>query len=566
MSLHPLVAKGRQAFESGDVPAALSLAEMRLKDQADDADALQLKAYGLRARGDIAGAEAVFRQAAAADPASAWALTELTELLHGTGRTSEAEDAARAALTARPDDAQVHLQLAVILGEKDDLPAAEFHNRRALALAGPHPQILVNLALTLYNQGKLDEAEKRLLQAHAARKDAMTMAHLSRVYEAKRDMANAFLWLERAETAGRHAGEDFTLLRALYLGNTGREQEALNLIDRQPSEKSGAAQLDRARLLDKLGRPDEAWPALIAAKAQLSRETGRIYAADQVAAEFDALKSFFTSARMARLPKANRRGHTPQPVFILGFPRSGTTLIEQVLSAHQDISAGGELPFVHEWQAVIGRLLPGDLPFPGKLALAEAFDYHHLAGLLRDYYFGRAETYGLMAEARPLFTDKMPLNEAYLPLIRLAFPEAAIIRMVRHPLDVALSMLSHNLTHGYNSGYAIETIVAHMKAMQALTAHYDAILDRPALILKYEDFVADQEGQTRRLLDHAGVAFDPATLRFHDNRRHAPTPSYAQVTKPLNDRSVGRWRAYEKQLQPYMADIAPVIAALGYPA
>ncbi len=565
MSPHPLVLQGRQAFESGDLPAALSLAEMRLQGAPADSDALQLKAFALRARGDTAGAETVMRQAIRFDARSPWAHNDLTELLHADGRKKAAETAAREALVAHPEDAQAHLQLGVILGEKDDLPAAEFHNRRALALAGPHPQILVNLALTLYNQGRVAEAEPWLQQAHAAQPgDAMTMAHLSRVYEAKRDMAQAFLWLERAERAGQHTGEDFTLLRALYLGNAGREQEALNLIDRSPGAKGGPAQLDRARLLDKLGRHDEAWPAMVAAKAQLARDMGLGYDAGAVAAEFAALKRFFTRETLARLPCAAPRPHAPQPIFILGFPRSGTTLIEQMLASHPEVSAGGELPFVHEWQDVITQALPGDSPFSDRLAQAEAFDFHHLAGALRDHYLGRAEAYGLLRAATPFFTDKMPLNDVYLPLIRLAFPEAPVLRMIRHPLDVAVSMLSHNLTHGYNSGYHIDTVIAHMRAMQDLNAHYDDALDHPVLAVKYEDFVADQDGQTRRILSHIGLAFDPATLRFHDNRRHAPTPSYAQVTKPLNDRSVGRWKAYQKHLAPCMADIAPVVAALGY--
>ena len=561
---HPLILRGREAFQTGHSALALRLAETRLDEAPDDADALQLKVYAQRAHGDADGAEATLRRAIAADPASDWALNDLTELLHAAGRRSEAETAARAALAARPGDAQAHLQLAVILGEKDDLPAAEFHNRRALAIAGPHPQILVNLALALYNQGKLDEAERLLLQALSAQPAATIMAHLSRVYEAKRDTANAFLWLERAEAAGRRTAEDFTLLRALYLGNAGREQEALDLIDRSPQARAGPAMLDRARLLDRLGRHDEAWPALIAAKAQLAQEMGLAYDADAVQAEFAALKEFFTRDTLARLPRAARRVELPQPVFILGFPRSGTTLIEQVLTAHPQISAGGELPFVHEWQALIAERLSDAQPFRHPAALIEAFEAHDLSGALRDHYLGRAEAYGLIQNGRPFFTDKMPLNEVWLPLIRLAFPEAAIIRMVRHPLDVALSMLSHNLTHGYNSGYRPETIIAHMAAMQDLTRHYDTLPGTPVLTLKYEDFVADQEGRTRQLLDHVGVAFDPATLRFHDNRRHAPTPSYAQVTQPLNDRSVGRWKAYRTQFEPYMAAIAPVIAALGY--
>jgi Flp pilus assembly protein TadD len=559
---HPLVQKGRQAVQAGDLTGALSLSEMRLKESPDDIPALELKAVTLHRRGDLDGAETAYRRALAIDPASdLW--NDLTQMLYAVGKAKAAETAAREAVLARPDDGQAHLQLAVILGEKDDLPAAEFHNRRALALAGPHPQILTNLALSLYNQGRLDEAGPLLLQAHhAAPAVAMIMAHLSRVFEAKRDMANAWLWLERAETAGRRSGEDFSLLRALYLGNAGQAQQALDLIERAGSNIAAPARLDRARLLDKLGRHDEAWPALVDAKARLARDMNATYDTAKVAAEFSAMKAFFTADMLARLPKASVRKDAARPVFITGFPRSGTTMIEQMLNAHPAIAAGGELPFVSEWPALIGELLPSTRPFPQKLAHVQTFDFHHIPGVLRDYYLGRAEVYGISHGG--LFTDKMPLNDVFLPLIRLAFPAAAVIRMVRHPLDVAVSILSHNLTHGYNCGFAMDTIIAHMRAVHDLNAHYDAVLDQPPLTLRYEDFIADQDGETHRVLGYVGVEFDPACLRFHENRRHAPTPSYAQVSQPLNDRSVGRWRNYEKHLAPYFDAIAPVVEGLGY--
>lgn len=560
--LHHLVERARQAFQAGDLVGAVSLCEMRLKEAPDDLDALELKAVALHRRGDIRGAETAYRAALHIDPGSDLN-NDLTQMLHASGQSKAAETAAREALLARPEDPQAHLQLGVILGEKDDLPAAEFHNRRALTLAGPHTQILVNLALCLYNQGRLDEAEPLLVQAlSAAPEMAMIMAHLSRIYEARRDMPQAWLWLDKAEAAGRRTGEDFTLLRATYLANADKPQDALALIERAGPRIAAPALLDKARLLDKLGRYDDAWPAFVAAKAQLSKDMRATYDVSKVAAEFAALQTFFTPQMLARLPHASRRDG-PQPVFITGFPRSGTTMIEQMLNSHPQIAAGGELPFVSEWPALINDLLPSDRPFPQKLAQAQTADFHHIPGVLRDFYLGRAEVYSVTGD-KPLFTDKMPLNDVFLPLIRLAFPQAAVIRMVRHPLDVAISMLSHNLTHGYNAGFAIGNIITHMREMHALTQHYDTVLEQPALILRYEDFIADQDGETRRVLGYIGVEFDPACLHFHDNRRHAPTPSYSQVSKPLNDRSIGRWQNYAKQLSPHFDAIAPVVEALGY--
>ena len=564
-SPHPLVLKGRQAFQAGDISGALSLCGMRLNEAPGDGDALELKAVIQSSRKDFRAAEATMRQAIAYDPASEWALNDLTQLLHSQGQKGAAETAARMALIARPEDPQAHLQFAVILGEKDDLPAAEFHNRRALDLAGPHPQILVNLGLTLYNQGRIDEALPVLLEAHKLQPGvAQIMAHISRAYEAKRDMADAYIWLERAEALGKRTGEDFTLLRALYLRHADQPKQALDLIDQSKDQMAAPALLERAVLLDKLGRHEEAMQGFVTSKARLASDMGVRYDTVQVAAEFAALKGFFTTEILARLPKASLRKDTPQPIFILGFPRSGTTMIEQMLSAHPDVSAGGELPFVHEWQKLIDDLLPDGPPFPQRLAQSQTADFHHIPGVLRDYYLGRAETYGLLSENKRFFTDKMPLNEVHLPLIRLAFPESTIIRMIRHPLDVAVSMLSHNLTHGYNSGYKLETIIAHMLAIHDLNTHYDDALGHPALDLKYEQFVAEQRGHTLRVLGHIGLGFHEACLRFHTNPRHAPTPSYAQVSKPLNDRSIGRWKPYERFFAPFMNEIGPVIAALGY--
>ncbi|MDI7775170.1 sulfotransferase [Asticcacaulis sp. EMRT-3] len=565
-SLHPLVLKGRQAFQAGDHAGALSLCSMRLNEAPEDLLALELKAVILQARGDLKGAEAVMRQAIACDPACDWAHNDLTRLLHATGQTAAAEQAARAAVIACPDDPQAHMQLGVLFGERDDLAAAEWHNRRALELAGPHAQILIHLGLNLYHQGKVDEALDALLRAHALEpKSAIIMAHVSRCFEACRDMADAYQWLERAEAIARTTGEDFTLLRALYLANGDQPQAALDLIDAAKTPLAGPAQLDRARLLDKLGRHDEAWQAFVSAKTKLASEMRLGYDAAAVQAEFDGLKRVFTHDTLMRLPKATQRKDVAQPVFILGFPRSGTTLIEQMLSAHPDVAAGGELRFAHAWQEMIRANLPGDQPFPDKITQTLAADLRHFPGLMRDDYLNRASISGLSTGVR-FFTDKMPLNDVYLPLIRIAFPQAAVLRMVRHPLDVLLSMLSHNLTHGYEAAYSPDTIADHMLAMHALNRHYDEALETPVITVRYEDFVADQRGHTLRILGQLDLGFHEACLRFHENRRHAPTPSYAQVTRPLNNRSIGRWKPYRRHLEPLIDRLAPLIEELGYRA
>jgi hypothetical protein len=191
-------------------------------------------------------------------------------------------------------------------------------------------------------------------------------------------------------------------------------------------------------------------------------------------------------------------------------------------------------------------------------------DYHYTATLFRDYYLARAEQYGLLQSSSGYFTDKMPFNEIYLPLIKMAFPNAKIVRVVRHPLDVCVSMLSNNMTHGFHCGYRIEDISNHLAAAYDLVEHYGKEFELNELVLRYETLVADQAGETRKLLDYLGLPFEPACLEFHENRRYAPTPSYAQVTEKLNDRSIGRHKHYAQQLEPHVARLRKMMAAYRY--
>src|SRR5690606_29043318 len=235
-------------------------------------------------------------------------------------------------------------------------------------------------------------------------------------------------------------------------------------------------------------------------------------------------------------PRATIRRGVPQPLFTMGFPRSGTTLIERVLASHSAVRAGGELTFVGEWPPLIDRLLADSAAFPDNLVKMLAADHRHVASLLRDYYFARSEARGLNEPDKCYFTDKMPLNETLAPLVRMAFPNAKIVRVVRHPLDVCVSMLSYELGHGFNCGYRIETIVHQLRASSALVEHYRAELELGELTLKYEDFVHHPVEETQRLLDYLELPFEPSCVNFHEGATYTATPSYSQVREPLNDR------------------------------
>lgn len=474
-----------------------------------------------------------------------------------------AEQAARAALRAYPRDAQAHALFGIILSELNDLSSGEWHFRRALELAAPQAECLTHLAINLMRQGRTDEAESQFARANAlAPVNLQTLAHWSKLHEVQGNLERAEELLERAAVVS--AAREVNLLRVNYLARRGRHQEALAMLE-EAGELNGDAQLERGRLYDRLGHYPKAWRDWVEGKAKLAAQAGGIeYQATAVEVFFGRLKKFFVRANVELLPRTTARRDTPQPVFVMGFPRSGTTLIEQVLTCHSAVRAGGELTFISEFRQLINLLFPDPAPFPENLALAWTADHRHTASLLRDYYLARAEAYGLLEPGKALFTDKMPFNEIWLPLVRMAFPHAKIVRVVRHPLDVCVSMLSNHLTHGFNCGYRIEDIVHQLAAVFDLVGHYDRELDHAHLTLRYEAFVRDPVAETQRLLDHLELPFEPACLAFHRNRRYAPTPSYAQVTEELNDRSINRYRHYIEHLEPFLPRLAPWLAALSY--
>ncbi len=502
-------------------------------------------------------------QVLAKDPHADHAYNELIALMCGNGRWNEAERLARVALRMNPRNAIAHDLFGTILSEQNELPAGEWHFRQALALGAPEAQSTANLALNLMQQGRTAEAEPLYARAHElAPGDLKILAHWCKLAEVQGDLPRARDLLDRAAAVTSEL--DVNLLRARLLRRERRYAEALALLE-ACREMNGDAYLERGWLRDRTGHYREAWSDFVEGKRRLAQQAGVAgYQKDAVREFFGRLKAFFRRANATLLPQAPPRTDAPQPIFVCGFPRSGTTLIEQILSSHSQVLPGGELTFAAEWRHLTNRLFPEDGAFPENLSRTWTADGHYVAALFRDYYLARAAQARLLEPGCRYFVDKMPFNELYLPLIRMAFPRAPIIRIVRHPLDVCVSMISNHFTHGFNCGYRLADIGAHLAAMFDLTEHYRRELQPREFVLRYEDLVAGQETMTRQLLEHANLPFDPACLQFHENARYAATPSYAQVAEKLNDRSIDRHRHYSVELGEVVPVLRPMMESLGY--
>ncbi|MFA5965247.1 MAG: sulfotransferase [Sphingomonas sp.] len=290
-----------------------------------------------------------------------------------------------------------------------------------------------------------------------------------------------------------------------------------------------------AHELEGLGYHSEAWPYLAGA-ARLRR--GRLsYRVEGDVETMSALRAAFTPERLAGV---RMETGAPGPIFIFGLPRSGTTLVDRILAAHREVASLGEIPdFV---QALV-RAHPGVRDKNALIAASVAMDHRALG----EAYRRRVAEY----DAPRAFTvDKTPLNFLYAGLIALALPEARIVHVRRGAMDSGYAMLKTLFRMGYPFSYDLDDLAAYRIAFEALMAHWHAAMPGRIVEIGYEALVADQEGQSRRLLAACGLDWDPACLAFHASTAPVATASAAQVRNPIHDRSVGLWRHHAEALEP----------------
>ncbi len=564
------IERARAALTAGDPVAAERLMIELLERAPKHAGGLSLL-YELRAsQGRTAATEALLARIVRLDPNNLAATHALALSLFTRGALAEAEVHARNAVRIAPTDAQSHNLMGMIMTEAQRPQVGEHHYRRAMELIEkPSPILIANLAWNLKNQGRM--AESRKLYEESVKLDPaifQTLYGWAQMEETDRNFAKAGELLDAAETLS--PGNPSVLLqRAILHGRVKAYDEALAALDAIERRRAGGGLgpiewSEKGLLLDRMGRYAEAFAAFSEGKRTLRALTGQTYREEEAAGLARRLKAFFVAPRLNILPRAGVRSDVAQPIFVVGFPRSGTTMIEQTLSAHPLISAGDELPIVNELMGLIPRMLMSPLAYPE--AFAELWLGDQVEGLdnLRDYYLQRARQLGACRKGARWFTDKMPLNETHLGLIGLIFPQAPVIHLMRHPLDVVLSVFSNHLTHGFYCAYDLTTIARHYVLAMDLVEHYRREMALKYLAVRYEDVIDRQEESVWQILAFVGAPYDRRCLDFHENRRYARTASYAQVAEKLYDRSRYRYRHYREELAPVIPILEPAIRRLGY--
>jgi tetratricopeptide (TPR) repeat protein len=236
------------------------------------------------------------------------------------------------------------------------------------------------------------------------------------------------------------------------------------------------------------------------------------------------------------------------PVFILGMPRTGTTLVERILGSHSTVHSAGELNTFSLELIRLARTAGGPAPVSRLdfVARTAKIDFRALG----EAYIDSTRP---MSGGRPLFIDKLPFNFLYAGLIHLALPQAKIINLQRHPLDTCFAVYKQLFKDAYPFSYDLDELGRYYVAYHRLMQHWNAVMPGVIHTMHYESVVADVEGEARRLLDHCGLPWEDQCLRFHESTRASTTASALQVRQPVYDTSVGRWRHFARELEPLRA-------------
>ena len=451
-------------------------------------------------------------------------------------------------LRQHPEAAESHFNVGSMLLQLQQPESATQHFQEAIRLKPDYAIAHDALAQVLLVQGHIWQS------VSSARKAAELAPHdVDLAVGLANVLVSAGQSAEAREIVGRLRGigdesTRFALIRA-RLASTADEAEAtLALSSRllkssppKPVQEQSSLHFAIANLLDWLGRYDQAFEH--ASRANELR--GLTYNPRLIEGLVGQFMAYFTSAKMRRLVRATHGSEAP--VFIVGMARSGSSLVEQILTSHAAVHGAGELGWIFRlWQSAARRPFAAGVDSPyflDRLSVQQADE------LAAEYL----TPLRALAPHAQRITDKMLANFMNLGLIATLFPQARVIHCRRDPLDTCLSCHLTEFAAPQNFSVDLSSAGHLYRQTEALMAHWKGVLDLPILEMDYEQVVGDLEGQARRLVEFLGLPWDERCLRFHENRRFVATASEQQVRKPVYRSSVGRWKNYEKHLGPLRA-------------
>jgi tetratricopeptide (TPR) repeat protein len=519
----------------GGLEAATAMTEEYCRQQRGDIPALrQLGAVYLEA-GRIEDAWRVCEQAISESSGGDEALFFKGTLLLFDGRFTEARDIYDSLYRKYPNDIQILFILSSICRECSDLDGAIAYARLILNKDRRNVPALLSLSTVMLDR---DAPEARRLMEEAAAiapNDLSVLVQKGVVLEFEGDKQGAWECVRSAIERGSDKIEA-ALVTASVAPAIGRTDEAIELLERLAT-RPGISSSDQRKLrfaltqlCDKAKQPDRAFGhAVIANRLKNAR-----YDFNAHAREINRLKAVYSAAAVVSLPRSSIRSELP--VFIVGMPRSGTSLLEQILSCHSKVHARGETTDISKVAERIPYYPDGARNLPQEKLDA-------LAG-------GYLQRLREMAPTASRVTDKLPGNYMHLGFISQLFPGVRVLHCQRDPRDTCLSNYFLDFSSGLDFTYDLDSLARVYKVYHELMEHWKTALPIPILDVRYEELIADPRTLVKTILDFCGLEWEDACLDFHMSKRQAVTASYDQVRRPLYKSSVARWKPYARHLEP----------------
>ncbi|RVD63077.1 tetratricopeptide repeat-containing sulfotransferase family protein [Mesorhizobium sp. M7A.F.Ca.ET.027.03.2.1] len=503
---------GLLLHQTGRSEEGLDLIERSVSLQPTNPDFLNNFGTVMRDLGRPAAAIDFFRGAVDLRPDQLAARDNLGSSLKQVGQFEEAEELYRGTVARNPFHVRARIGLAETLQEAGRLDEALAVFREALAIRPKDADLLHGLGVGLMEKGKLDEAVDLFRQALAINPA----------------MATAWLMLTQVKRQKERDSE----LGGMEAQHAKAPQDSLARM--QLSFGLGKANDD----LRDYGRAFDYF-----AEGNAIRRKGINYDQARTRAEFEAMKATFDAGFFEKHRPSSISDDTP--IFIVGMPRSGTTLVEQIIASHPQVYGAGELSILKK---AVGKQFPATMPggFPWGVSDMGDADFAEAGQAYLDMLHAR---YPNMRHV----TDKMPGNFLLVGFIHMMMPKARIIHCARDAAATCLSIYKvHFRGDSHRYGYDLGELADFHNLYTDIMKHWHTVLPGVVHDVRYEDFVADQEGQTRALIAHLGLPWDDAALSFHETDRPVRTASAAQVRQPMYQGSVDLWKRYGDRLKPLL--------------
>ena len=498
----------------------------------------------LQAQGKLDEALGTFQKAIDCDPEYADACNDCGVVLQEMGRLDEALIQYNRALQINPDFVDAKINLGSLLMLRYDLEGAQHCFESVLSADSNNTMALSGLGTALLERGKLADAEHVFNRALGLDPGFdNVVVKLARLHERQGDYRTAQTLLQPIIDKGRNA--DAVAAFAQLAPRIKATDRAIEMLEDMLTNGSPlyAQKMEMyyslGRRYEKVGSYDAAFENFKSGnelKQVNYNHSGQVQLVE-------SLVQTYSMKNVPGLPSADASDR--QPLFIVGMPRSGTSLAEQILSVHPDVQAAGELIAINKIAAELHQCPEVAGSYPGNALFV---DRDTLGSLVRKYLDDLPDS----GKEKKYFTDKMPHNFLHLGLIQQLFPNARIIHCVRDPRDTCLSCYSYDFSGDHPYAYSLESLGRYYLQYRRLMDHWKSVLKLPIYDLVYEQLIDDQDAKIRDLVSFCGLDWDDRCLGFHSSGRYVRTSSYDQVRRPIYSSSIGKWKHYEEHLGPLL--------------